>query len=480
MNDSQIVSEKSGKLLFIFLGVAASALVAGVFYSFVAQQDPLPQVAKLVANTEEVRGGDGTPYPVRWTGAAFFDPKKTSEENMQRNIDLTPLGPSRSLATKEYKGKPYYPKTCAEYFELGGSGWTYSFEDEVTETYFRLRCYPLQYLTEARPARVSFLSDFKLDANWKDLPLLSIGSWGRDTYLGDAPASVLKGFEVSASSPYSLSLENRTSGWRVRIVLYGWGDVNADGFEDMILSVSEGDGKWGIGQMYVVSKTSSGNPLFKLSGDPYLVNTPEALSFEGIIEPGSQLFFGNGQVFDAAGSRFGLPASELDALPKLADGEYIVDEKKLKSGVAYLVRKDFDYWNNLYGRSGVGGRCGIPGPRVASYRMLFNSQVFELGHLVAPYNPLDGWERDYENGFEFTPLLPLRDDGVGIIDYATVADASKAEDVAGGVCRLEYIFHYFQEDDDGYLRYKSLESGSDLLLDIPKIIGGACLGDECG
>lgn len=112
--------------------------------------------------------------------------------------------------------------------------------DIAAFSFFEARCIPLRFLTEARPSATSVVKEYLFSRkSLADLPAClgrSISDSSKFSPTGSL-AGMKRGWRVKKATARSLEFENSES--RRMLDLLAWGDVNGDGIEDVVTTVSE-------------------------------------------------------------------------------------------------------------------------------------------------------------------------------------------------------------------------------------------------
>jgi hypothetical protein len=147
------------------------------------------------------------------------------------------------LTSPDDKEQRVLVTTGRQWFDLKRKGFfPYTTYDITMEAWFKASCEPLLYLKKATPPRISYLADFRLDADpLKNLPpslgpIIS-GDTERDVEEGVAKgmtwADLFPETVVESATPTEIRLMG--GDFLVVLSLIAWGDFNGDGLEDVLL-----------------------------------------------------------------------------------------------------------------------------------------------------------------------------------------------------------------------------------------------------
>jgi hypothetical protein len=95
---------------------------------------------------------------------------RQTEELLDKPVDMSKSGGELHLTSPD--GQRVLVTTGRQWFDLKRKGfYPYTTYDIMMEGWFKECCEPLLYLKKAKPARISYLADFRLDADpLKNLP----------------------------------------------------------------------------------------------------------------------------------------------------------------------------------------------------------------------------------------------------------------------------------------------------------------------
>jgi hypothetical protein len=163
-------------------------------------------------------------------------------------------------------------RNCVDYLGLVADGDfdAGNFSDYLIIHSNGLYCYELQLLKNARPAKTSFLRDFKFDENVIDIlsPQVGLFEGNEETEKADGRVS-LKQFEprfkVTDTQEDILCVET-TRTWEADIAYLARGDFDGQGLEEILIEVrgqyKEGQGTRGLDDvLYILTRTKDSGPL---------------------------------------------------------------------------------------------------------------------------------------------------------------------------------------------------------------------------
>ncbi len=149
----------------------------------------------------------------------------------------------------EHTGREREIRTCADYARAKKNGWRNDANgyERATESYFKDQCDATLLILAAKPSRVSYIKNFKLNEAALDLlpPSLSFAPVGELEERADEAER--KGQSWKKFKP-ELKLLNKGANWisveepdaaRIELEIKAFGDFNGDGVEDVLLYKSE-------------------------------------------------------------------------------------------------------------------------------------------------------------------------------------------------------------------------------------------------
>lgn len=212
------------------------------------------------------------PRPVVWYNGIIVNdaPIKKFDEWSQRLSETWHLGtykPSFRLAGKA--GRKVTVDTCDGLFKADAADTKLS-PDESFNVYraWAQSCYASKVMASAKKAKVSHLSDFKLDKKWVgELPARLSLTISKDDQRRIDSVVARHGGLVEATDVASMKFKNTDkvqqvtvtdkSGGVVRIDLVGKGDFNGDGIEDLLVATTDSidGGDYQSLGLYTLTKT---------------------------------------------------------------------------------------------------------------------------------------------------------------------------------------------------------------------------------
>ena len=184
-------------------------------------------------------------YPIKWT--------KRLELSSSTNASHELATEKRDLFVElELSGETLQPATCVEWFELHGRGFTpRTSVDEHDDGIVKERCEVLRLMEKARASRQSYVRD--LPWNARLLALLPAGvAWPIDpdtrariaaaTSAGRSLGEFDSKAQVQARRhPDLLEISQGDRNGTIALERLLWADLNADGIEDIVISVLNAD-----------------------------------------------------------------------------------------------------------------------------------------------------------------------------------------------------------------------------------------------
>jgi hypothetical protein len=213
--------------------------------------------------------------PVRWTRAVGPPSRQALEAKFRQ-----PVKKPRSQRIYEAKREI---RTCASYARAKMSGWKaadgYEF---ATEAFFKDQCQTIAVVLAAKPSRVSYLKNFKLDEAALDLlpPTLTFAPFGEVEEAADKAEQqglswkkFRPGLKIQYKSANEITvlepgLDNQgkpgpQGDVKVDLEIKAFGDFNGDGIEDVLL-FKEGhpvEGTFSSYELVILTRVTAGGPL---------------------------------------------------------------------------------------------------------------------------------------------------------------------------------------------------------------------------
>lgn len=203
----------------------------------------------------------------------FKDLKSLSElpDLMKKNLD------SVTLIKEIPEKKDFDYKTvsnCPQYLEFVTQGYGPNTNVDIAmEGFFKMRCRPIEWLSKAKPSKMSFVKNYSFSKkSIKELPP-SLGGLGGDSSHQAALEKALSqgkswsGFDPSMKvkkvSSDKLEIANKSE--EIIFQILASGDMNDDGMEDLILFV----GTYAVGGSFraydtVIVTRKKGQKLFRI------------------------------------------------------------------------------------------------------------------------------------------------------------------------------------------------------------------------
>lgn len=192
-----------------------------------------------------------------------------------------------AVRSKETRSKSEI-KNCRDYINLSRSATVEAATEQETRAlrHEGIRCLALEELLHAKPAKQSFLPNDLKTISVRDLPpqlslpvspeesarTLHFASNGQsiaDLEPGTRiQAGILKGGKIVPGKQDAFTIVG--NGWSANVTLYGRGDFNGDGIEDLLLRRDGwlAEGTYSISELFVLTKTKPGEVLHVLRSLP--------------------------------------------------------------------------------------------------------------------------------------------------------------------------------------------------------------------
>ena len=218
-----------------------------------------------------VRGAEDGPYPVWWSAALELDSLDQVEARLRRA-----LWPDFPEGMKLYvgggpDGQQATARDCASLIELSETGYQGLGNPNIKVQLLNLAyCRAIALLGRAKPARVSHLRDFVMNAAALDhLPAL-VNLYASCEFTCYAVEANKRGIPFTTfETPLVVDVENDdkmtvwTTGWMVILSVIGRGDVTGDGVDDTLLLANGGatEGTYGASRLYLLTRDAPGAVL---------------------------------------------------------------------------------------------------------------------------------------------------------------------------------------------------------------------------
>lgn len=152
-----------------------------------------------------------------------------------------------SLLTKQVEPVKYVndknqtaiASTCNDYFTLTKMGYSPADNTEIAkESFYKKTCEPLVTISNAQPAKISFIRNFSLKQDYKMLPASIIfpSLSGEETPYD--LKTVYPDVQVLKASNTSATLISRNADMESNVSILAFGDFNKDGYDDMLIFVA--------------------------------------------------------------------------------------------------------------------------------------------------------------------------------------------------------------------------------------------------
>jgi hypothetical protein len=200
----------------------------------------LPLALLFVIAAAQAPAAGGQAYAVRWE-ARVAPPGRAG---LEAQLKQPPRGmdPADELDDVDEKGENHPIRTCDEYEKAKKDGWAPANNAQgAIESWFIGTCDVVQLLLKAKPSRVSYVGDLKMDRTALDVLPPSIADMPDDSArleraekAGLSLRQYLPKLKILAAAPGHLRISEVESMYDIEIL--GYGDFNGDGFEDVLLS----------------------------------------------------------------------------------------------------------------------------------------------------------------------------------------------------------------------------------------------------
>jgi hypothetical protein len=178
-------------------------------------------------------------HPVRWLPAIGPPDRAVLEAALKK----PPIGlaPDDALDNHDKQGRNHPIRTCDAYAAALKAGWSAENNAQMmTEGFFIRGCDLVRLVLSAKPSRVSYLADLKLDASALAVLPPSIDDFNENSDAvtkAEKAGRSLKQFnpalKVADADPGKFAVQDETSRYVLEIVAYG--DFDGDGVEDVLL-----------------------------------------------------------------------------------------------------------------------------------------------------------------------------------------------------------------------------------------------------
>lgn len=217
-------------------------------------------------------------HPIWWSPSLGLEKLDDAEKYLE---DPASLGGGVSLIKVEGdERQEATAESCGSLNRLMQKGYHAGFAMHSIRVvlYHLAKCYAIELLLEARPAKKSYVRDFRLDADSMNyLPAMVKPSpscdWLCRQYVANERRISWKQFEptgilsVDHVSDHQIKVE--TSGTNLSMEILARADFNGDGLEDLLLWVHAGaiGGTWGTTKLYLLSREKPESVLWVLDAE---------------------------------------------------------------------------------------------------------------------------------------------------------------------------------------------------------------------
>ena len=210
-------------------------------------------------------------YPVWWSGELELKSLDRVEGRMRR--DLWPdIGEGFDLYVGiQPRLRKAYARNCDSLIRLSEAGYSALGNINIKPQLFNLaRCRAIAMLAQAKPARVSHLRDFVLNAGALEFLPALVNLYPSCELICYAVAANARSIPYTKfETPLVVDVESDdemtvwTTGWKVRLTVLARGDLTSDGLDDMLLLASghATEGSLGAANFFVVTRDMPGAVL---------------------------------------------------------------------------------------------------------------------------------------------------------------------------------------------------------------------------
>jgi len=183
-------------------------------------------------------------YPVRWTRAVGPPSRRVLKAKLKMPVNHPP-----GQRMYEHTGRKREIRTCVDYLRAKRNNWSDEANgfERATEGFFKEQCYAPLLILAARPSRISYVKNFKLNEAALDLlpPSMSFTPVGELEEKADEAER--QGLSWKKFKP-GLKLLKKGADWiaveepsesRIELHIKAFGDFNGDGVEDVLLFKSD-------------------------------------------------------------------------------------------------------------------------------------------------------------------------------------------------------------------------------------------------
>ena len=220
------------------------------------------------------------PYPVWWSAELELDSLDQVEARLRR--DIWPDFPE-GMKLYKAKGAGYVTaqaRNCNSLIRLSEEGYYGGGSPDIFVQFYQLSvCQAVDFLGQAKPARVSYLRDFVLNKHAVNyLPAMvniyaSCSFVCRAFYANRRGVSLAKFDEIERLKVTDKnSLIVWTVGWRIEMTFVARGDFDFDGLDDILLLSSGGatKGTMGGAELYLLTRDEPGAVLRVIDPEKHL------------------------------------------------------------------------------------------------------------------------------------------------------------------------------------------------------------------
>lgn len=204
-------------------------------------------------------------HPVQWTEAVGPNSRQELQARLKRPVKLP-----RGQKIYQHTDPGREIRTCADYRRAKKDGWSDSANtlERTTESFFKDQCDVPLLVLAARPSRVSYVRNFKLDQATLDLLPPSLSWMMGDREVNDAERQGLSwkkfkpGLKVREKYKNGIGVEEPDEA-TINLEIKAFGDFNSDGIEDILLFKSTHI-IGGTARNYypvILTRTAAGGPL---------------------------------------------------------------------------------------------------------------------------------------------------------------------------------------------------------------------------
>lgn len=238
-------------------------------------------VALLVLLTSTTLAGEDATYPIWWSPVLELESLDKIDERMKRKFKTG--GGGIPVIKSDLPGAAEaFVDSCASYEKLDNEG--YYAANNYTSKFLMLHtsiCHEFELLSEAKPARISYVSTFKFDKKAVIFLPAMITSAGSNDFacrqyvanerrISWSDFSVYEFEEIEVINDFEMN--TKTIGSHVSLQILARADFNHDGLEDIMLRVDQNavGGTWGSTGTKLITRDSPDSVFWVIGAEKSL------------------------------------------------------------------------------------------------------------------------------------------------------------------------------------------------------------------